>query len=860
MKHKQYFKKSIISFLLVGAILVPYFGTAQNAYAQFNYGSGNTTSGQQGVSYYMKMAGPMIPKLQGCKDVMKNGIAKGVNAIKGLFNKGENKVTDKLQDKLGLATTIVQSVPTDSETANNKLGDINSTTKGVKSTADLTASNKLCLDSVGKMIAKMLIKTLTDSTIKWINTGNFGESFWPKDRQTFFQDFAKNEILKFNSEINNATLYPFGRAFMQNQALSLKSHFAQNAQYSLNKVIQDTTPEYTSLSFTTDFSAGGWNAWSALTQVPANNPIGFNLQASNELQARLEGTVQTAAQNVRDTLKEAGGFLGQEQCASNHAITRQTEKQALIEGNPHLVPGTSDYDNWNNDNVCQKWEYVTPGGMIAQAATKLMDDEKDQLLSVTDLNDAIAAILDAAISKWGGELMDQGLASLSPVSANEQFDLTDPTGNNGQTQVEQDFPPGSNTTWLSENPDFNIQTDITQALIDTQRTYVSKIENYNKELEALIRTIYQLDYCMPGPHPEWEEDSSANLEIIGNTILSDIQPPLSDVATIAGKILDPSGIIFGYLSDKKEKKEISAYIAQLLKTMIGANGFGDTETNDKLTRESAVTFLNGMYDAYKKTIDKYYTDPNKMPITWKESVQKFNQVPGYQQIIENNKSEIIFQNANITKLKTLKEAIDNGSLTDFSPTSYVIKQFARISQYLVSGNDIANMNSLYEQTQGERNYVWGDLLKGPDGCERDLRNNWGTIIGPNGWNLWQLYALNRMHYPYPILYDYNVWNEGEILPNTPISYNTGWPLNKTITPIPGVEFSAISPYTNLPWNNQQAFTHGAATFLGMFRVQDAAMVEPNITDAAYCSDLGIDCGEGHYMLTNYYEQNVLSIY
>src|SRR3972149_2813757 len=41
-------------------------------------------------------------------------------------------------------------------------------------------------------------------------------------------------------------------------------------------------------------------------------------------------------------------------------------------------------------------------------------------------------------------------------------------------------------------------------MIDEQRTMKSKIEEQNKELPELIKWIRQLDYCIPGPNPDWE--------------------------------------------------------------------------------------------------------------------------------------------------------------------------------------------------------------------------------------------------------------------------------------------------------------------------------------------------------------------
>ena len=68
---------------------------------------------------------------------------------------------------------------------------------------------------------------------------------------------------------------------MQNIALAFNNKFQDNARYSLNELIQSTNPEFTAETFQQDFSQGGWNAWTAMTQVPANNPLGFKLMADN---------------------------------------------------------------------------------------------------------------------------------------------------------------------------------------------------------------------------------------------------------------------------------------------------------------------------------------------------------------------------------------------------------------------------------------------------------------------------------------------------------------------------------------------------------------------------------------------------
>src|SRR5262249_36001052 len=151
------------------------------------------------------------------------------------------------------------------------------------------------LKSIGRLVARMLLQKITLSLVTWIQSGYEGKPFFLQDPGEFFYDIAKNEILQFGGEITDPTLYPFGVAFMQNTINAVNTKFNQNARYSLNEFIQQTTPEYSAAGFSVDFSQGGWNAWEHLTSTPANNPLGFQIMASNELSKRLEGTFKSTA-------------------------------------------------------------------------------------------------------------------------------------------------------------------------------------------------------------------------------------------------------------------------------------------------------------------------------------------------------------------------------------------------------------------------------------------------------------------------------------------------------------------------------------------------------------------------------------
>ena len=78
------------------------------------------------------------------------------------------------------------------------------------------------------------------STVNWINSGYDGSPSFIQDADKFFSDIAKTEILQFGIEIEGIS--PFSKDWMRNNALALKTKFADNARYSLEEMIAQTTP------------------------------------------------------------------------------------------------------------------------------------------------------------------------------------------------------------------------------------------------------------------------------------------------------------------------------------------------------------------------------------------------------------------------------------------------------------------------------------------------------------------------------------------------------------------------------------------------------------------------------------------
>ena len=66
--------------------------------------------------------------------------------------------------------------------------------------------------------------------------------------------------------------------------------------------------------------------------------------------------------------------------------------------------------------------------------------------------------------------------------------------------------------------------------------------------------------------------------------------------------------------------------------------------------------------------------------------------------------------------------------------------------------------NLLKQIIDKKDYIYKNLLKGPYGCEKDLELRRQPLSE-------RIHNTKRMTYPFPILYDYNNFGNGESLPD-----------------------------------------------------------------------------------------------
>ena len=98
---------------------------------------------------------------------------------------------------------------------------------------------------------------------------------------------------------------------------------------------------------------------------------------------------------------------------------------------------------------------------------------------------------------------------------------------------------------------------------------------------------------------------------------------------------------------------------------------------------------------------------------------------------------------------------------------------------MVNGDDIAAADDLAKQIVLKKDYIYKNLLKGPYGCEKDLEKEQkpfpsagpGVKQATNDWSNYNVNSVQRMTYPFPIIYDYNKIPAGTTIPDP---WNSGY--------------------------------------------------------------------------------------
>lgn len=325
-----------------------------------------------------------------------------------------------------------------------------------------------CLDGIAITLAKNQLTAMTRSAMNWVNSGYGGNPFFVQNMQNLTYNLEKNVIetgidIMLSPDQANPYAADFARSTINSQGLvNSSSRFLGGLQSDLSNFI--TSPEsyysneqldkadmtQTALqnarnandAFARDFSLGGWDAWLALTQREGNNPLGFNMTASQYFSDMQSQVVS----DTRAEVAQNNGFMSQKEClkwqmynadsspkTENVGDVNKTDPNNPLKNSADLVqyklaqptkfvfvdrkPLYQNFDGDNEYGVCVDWKVVTPGSLIKEKVTGYLNSPERQLELAKTINDSLNALFSVLISK----LQSGGLSSLSDSAVNTNW-------------------------------------------------------------------------------------------------------------------------------------------------------------------------------------------------------------------------------------------------------------------------------------------------------------------------------------------------------------------------------------------------------------------------------------------------------
>lgn len=274
------------------------------------------------------------------------------------------------------------------------------------------AGSGLGLDTVGWIAAKLVISTITNSIVNWINSGFEGNPTFVQNPQQFLSDAANQASGVFIQQLGLTQLCSVDWFSKLKLALQYNVPYTQRMQCTLTGVAENF--EDSLKRFEDSFMNGGWDSWLSMTAYPQNNIWGAYFESSDELarrQAAAAGSASMEAswgQGFNPLKKCAGGNTSQDYYCTYVACAGATSpaecRQQCME-----TSGTG----LSTSELCQlsggQMQNTTPGNIIADQLKVNLGSSVRQLEAADEINESLSAIFNALIN----QLITTGLSSLS---------------------------------------------------------------------------------------------------------------------------------------------------------------------------------------------------------------------------------------------------------------------------------------------------------------------------------------------------------------------------------------------------------------------------------------------------------------
>lgn len=411
-------------------------------------------------------------------------------------------------------------------------------------------------------LAARVALNMSQQIINWGATGFKGDPFYVRDTSSFLKSIADEQVVSFiNASVGGSK---FGNEFAQSLITAYTSGSAP--EFNLDQYIN---PE----AFAADFTQGGWAGWLAINANPANNPYGYNLEASRDVASK----IAQAVQNQKEELRVNGGFLSVKKCVEYGPVNTGSEtfdtgygsigpdewsyddsvghhgpfgdeascnQDALTSPDwasldPNVNPpvchndtggstssGLSGYDAalalgedpdqfFSGGQECKRWETTTPGSLVREQVNKAVLSPLETAIQ----KNTQGGIGDALISLAAG-VITQGINNLVGNAINGD-DTVGGQGVNsaytGGTIVggTYNWNTGPGSTAVLEDP---ADPGSPSAELTDGITFTEAELGYLKQARDLLATFpikeQTLDICLPGPDKGWKTRLTSTFQVV----------------------------------------------------------------------------------------------------------------------------------------------------------------------------------------------------------------------------------------------------------------------------------------------------------------------------------------------------------
>lgn len=256
----------------------------------------------------------------------------------------------------------------------------------IAANTDSLVFKEYVLDWIASTAAKLMIKTLSQSLINWIKTGDFRGSLVIENFLDNFTREIDNKVGIFlekyfgkNSRLLSLLCEPFRLTIPPLIQINRRSQdYEERARCKLSDIVRNVE-NFDIQIYYSDFSQGGWDAWFAMLS-PANNFLGQYLMGVSELDRVKAAAFLGSDTEVKTT---GGGLLSWQKCDEVPAVDPFDESGGGATGETYKT----------------NCKTQTPGGLVQDMLNQSETSWIRQLEAADEINEVLNTFFQTMLQK-----------------------------------------------------------------------------------------------------------------------------------------------------------------------------------------------------------------------------------------------------------------------------------------------------------------------------------------------------------------------------------------------------------------------------------------------------------------------------